>query len=206
MRNTLLPLFILNSLALSSFPSFANEEPEDSSPKINGIYIGVGVGSFGYSEENSWTNESGLAATTNGNTTKIYLGYQFNKIVGIEGSYTDYGKTKSKVGNYSMEPSSLSLAANLGYTFSNGIRPFGLVGMSSLDTHQNKTTLTDDSGAAFRFGVGVDYAPETLHGVQFRAAYEMDMYTVEYVSDNSYYSDNYLFAFDALYVGASYKF
>ena len=198
MKRLLLPLLI----STTSFYALANEQP-----KVSGFYVGAGFGSFGYSEEDSWGyNTNSISAEADGNTTKVYLGYQFNKIVGIEGTYTDYGTAKAKVGSYSMKPTSISLAANLGYTFENGLRPFGLVGMSSLDLNQNEELLTDDNGAAFKFGFGVEYTPKALGGVQIRAAYEMDMYAVEYESTNGYYSETNLYALDSLYLGASYKF
>ena len=198
MKRLLLPLLISST----SFYALANDQP-----KISGFYVGAGFGSFGYSEEDSWGyNSNSISAEADGNSTKVYLGYQFNKIVGIEGTYTDYGTAKAKVGNYSMKPTSISLAANLGYTFENGLRPFGLVGMSSLDLNQNEDLLTDDNGAAFKFGFGVEYTPKALGGVQIRAAYEVDMYAVEYESTNGYYSETNLYALDSLYLGASYKF
>lgn len=198
MKRLLLPLLI----STTSFYALANEQP-----KVSGFYVGAGFGSFGYSEEDSWGyNTNSISAEADGNSTKVYLGYQFNKIVGIEGTYTDYGTAKAKVGSYSMKPTSISLAANLGYTFENGLRPFGLVGMSSLDLNQNEELLTDDNGAAFKFGFGVEYTPKALGGVQIRAAYEMDMYAVEYESTNGYYSETNLYALDSLYLGASYKF
>ena len=198
MKRLLLPLLI----STTSFYALANDQP-----KVSGFYVGAGFGSFGYSEEDSWGyNTNSISAEAGGNSTKVYLGYQFNKIVGIEGTYTDYGTAKAKVGSYSMKPTSISLAANLGYTFENGLRPFGLVGMSSLDLNQNEDLLTDDNGAAFKFGFGVEYTPKALGGVQIRAAYEMDMYAVEYESTNGYYSETNLYALDSLYLGASYKF
>ncbi len=206
MKRIFLPLLI----STASFYTLANDNMDISQPKISGFYAGVGFGSFGYSEEDSWGySNNPISAEADGNSTKVYLGYQFNKIVGIEGTYTDYGTAKAKVGNYSMKPSSISLAANLGYTFKNGIRPFGLVGMSSLDLNQSEELLTDDSGAAFKFGFGVEYTPKALGGVQFRAAYEMDMYAVEYLdyqSGTGLTTETNLYALDSLYVGASYKF
>lgn len=198
------------SLLLLSASSFvmANESTPAQTPKISGFYIGAGLGTFGYSEEDSWGySNNTIEAKADGNTTKVYLGYQFNKIVGIEGTYTNYGKVKAKVDGYSMEPTSISLAANLGYTFDNGIRPFGLIGMSNLDLNQNKEYLSDDNGAAFKFGFGVEYTPASLKGVQLRAAYEMDMYAVDYIDvQNGFTTDTNLYALDSLYFGASYKF
>lgn len=198
------------SLLLLSASSFvmANESTPAQTPKISGFYIGAGLGTFGYSEEDSWGySNNKIEAKADGNTTKVYLGYQFNKIVGIEGTYTNYGKVRAKVDGYSMEPTSISLAANLGYTFDNGIRPFGLIGMSNLDLNQNKEYLSDDNGAAFKFGFGVEYTPASLKGVQLRAAYEMDMYAVDYIDvQNGFTTDTNLYALDSLYFGASYKF
>lgn len=198
------------SLLLLSASSFvmANESTPAQTPKISGFYIGAGLGTFGYSEEDSWGySNNKIEAKADGNTTKVYLGYQFNKIVGIEGTYTNYGKVRAKVDGYSMEPTSISLAANLGYTFDSGIRPFGLIGMSNLDLNQNKEYLSDDNGAAFKFGFGVEYTPASLKGVQLRAAYEMDMYAVDYIDvQNGFTTDTNLYALDSLYFGASYKF
>lgn len=204
-------IFLSLLLTSASFYSLANNDAATTpEPKISGFYVGAGFGSFGYSEEDSWGyNNNPISAEADGNSTKVYVGYQFNKIVGIEGTYTDYGTANAKVGHYSIKPTSASLAANLGYTFANGMRPFGLVGMSSLDLNQNEELLTGDHGAAFKFGFGVEYTPKKLEGVQFRAAYEMDMYAVEYIdyqSGSGLTTETNLYALDSLYIGASYKF
>ncbi len=199
MKRLLFPFLI----STTSFYALANDQP-----KVSGFYVGAGFGSFGYSEENSRhdANNNLISVEADGNSTNMYLGYQFNKIVGIEGTYTDYGTAKAKIGSYSMKPTAISLAANLGYSFANGLRPFGLVGISRLDLNQNEGLLTDNIGAAFKFGFGVEFTPKALDGIQIRVAYEMDMYAVEHKSANGDYSEFNLNALDSLYLGASYKF
>ena len=89
----------------------------------------------------------------------LYGGYQFNRIVGIELGYTDYADYESS-GIKVFSPTSLSVAANLGYTFDKSIRPFVLAGISYVNLNANSAgKFEDDSGAVFRFGVGVEYTP-----------------------------------------------
>ncbi|HIP75799.1 MAG TPA: hypothetical protein EYH12_01335 [Psychromonas hadalis] len=102
--------------------------------KVSGFYLGGTVGQSGidydysdYSDDSD--SDSGFA---------LIGGYQFNRVVGIEVSYTDHGKFSGK--NYEIAPSSFAVAANLAWTFSNGIRPYALVGLSAVTLDESATT------------------------------------------------------------------
>ncbi|MFA0327431.1 outer membrane beta-barrel protein, partial [Vibrio splendidus] len=78
----------------------------------------------------------------------------FNRIVGVELGYNDYADYKNSTDKLS--PTSISVSANVGYTFDNTIRPFVLAGLSSVDLNANSGAgYNDDSGTGFHFGVGV---------------------------------------------------
>lgn len=167
---------------------------------VSGFYLGGGVGSTNVEVENNWGSSS---VDTDGSTLKFIGGYQFNRIVAIEAQYTSYGKVGDSKALNSWEPTTISLAANLGYTFENGLRPFGVIGISSLDLDQKIKTLDDSNATALRFGAGLEYTPPALSGVSFRAGYEADAFTVE----NSYgYTSDEDVLIGSLYVAASYKF
>jgi len=167
---------------------------------VSGFYIGGGVGT---THADFSANSLSYSASTDGSSLKIIGGYQFNRIVAIEAQYTKYGDIKSNSA-YKWEPTTVSVAANLGYTFNNGLRPFATIGLSSLDLGENMASTLDDSNAtALRFGAGLEYTPAALAGVSFRAGYEGDAFVIE----NNYasYSDVDVIL-GSVYVAATYKF
>jgi opacity protein-like surface antigen len=164
---------------------------------VSGFYLGGGVGSTHAEAE---YNSISKSASTDGSTLKFIGGYQFNRIVAIEAQYTSYGKVKV-LSDYKWEPKTVSLAANLGYTFENGLRPFAIIGLSSLDLDQNTKYLNDSSATALRFGAGLEYTPAALSGVSFRAGYEGDAFAIE---TNTASDIDVLIG--SVYVAASYKF
>ena len=116
----------------------------------------------------------------------LYGGYQFNKIVGIEGSFTDYGTFSSDLKNrtYTKQPQSYAIAANVGYNFLNGqLRPFGIIGLGYLITNQDcdykRLDIWKEDFVTLHMGVGVEYYPTVLKGLGFRASYVADSYVGE---------------------------
>lgn len=191
----------------------------EETPKISGFYIGVGGGSFSYDTEQDWDDNSQngqLVQKTSGNTLKVYGGYQFNRIVGVEATYTDYGDTEGQVYDFwgttlqsvKQSPTSFAIAANLGYTFDNGLRPFGIVGLSKTSLNSSYEFLDTDSPIAIKVGFGLGYSPAQLGGVQLRIAYEMENYFAEAYNGYSYSdeADIDIFTLSSLYAGISYKF
>jgi len=168
---------------------------------VSGFYLGAGVGS---THANFSSNSSSFNSSTDGAALKLIGGYQFNRIVAIETQYTSYGKV-ILTSRDSWEPKTISLAANLGYTFDNGLRPFATVGISSLDLNQKIQTLglllDDGNATALRFGAGLEYTPAALSGVSFRAGYEGDAFSIESAGT----SDTTVIL-GSFYVAASYKF
>jgi len=164
---------------------------------VSGFYIGGGVGS---TEARFEQDSRTLSPSTDGTTLKVIGGYQFNRIVAIEAQYTSYGKVEI-TRQYNWEPKTISLAANLGYTFENGLRPFGIIGLSSLNLDQNITTGLDNTGTALHFGAGLEYTPAALAGVSFRGGYEGDAFTIDNVGSSD---TNVLMG--SVYVAATYKF
>lgn len=184
--------------------------------KVDGFYLGAGYGSFSYDIVQDWDNDSGygkLIEKTEGNTLKLYGGYQFNKVIAIEATYTDYGDTQGYIYNLfnnkqivEQSPSSFSIAANVGYSFDNGLRPFALLGLSYITLDSSYSFLETDNPIAIKYGIGLDYAPMALQGVQVRIAYEVDSYFAE--AYNGYGDDVNIdiFSLQSFYAGISYKF
>jgi len=181
----------------------------------SGFYFGAGVGEAGYSDDGLAKVISGDDVKTDNDDTnmKIYLGWQFNNVIGVELGYADYGTfvSENPLNPYTYEAQSYSVAANLGYSFWNSqLRPFVNLGLAYLTTkHENMNPayqdLTDDKNIGFHYGIGFQVEPNILYGLGFRIAYEADTYftTVEgtYTNDDDYTQTNSL-----LYASVQYKF
>ncbi|MGR5149474.1 porin family protein [Photobacterium alginatilyticum] len=197
-------LFFATLLAFSSFAGATT---------LENFYLGGAVGSTDFDGDGEYTSNSFLnslfkyKAKEDGPTYKLIAGYQINDIVGIEAQYTSYGDVKIESQRFSfakkqtLEHSSIVVAANIGYTFSNGIRPFGTLGLGSIKVEDNSGS---DNGTAFRGGLGLEYAPSSLGGLNLRLAYEIDMFATE--SGTGTNKKEYSQSIGSFYVGTTYKF
>ncbi|MEZ9391667.1 porin family protein [Vibrio splendidus] len=185
--------FLLGLVGLVSLPTFA-------AGIEGGPYIGAGLGVYQDSDTDGAGN---LDAESMGYS--LYGGYQFNRIVGIELGYTDYADYES-FGTKVFSPTSLFVAANLGYTFDNSIRPFVLAGLSYVDLNSNNaSSFDDDSGAGFHFGIGVEYTP--VENLTLRLISQADAVNIEFfdrTTGNRLESRDV--AFSTVTLGASYNF
>ncbi|MBY6196129.1 porin family protein [Vibrio hangzhouensis] len=167
-----------------------------------GFYVG---GGFGLTESKLDNLDYTFLPSLKGDRAfKVYGGYQFNRIVALEGGYTKYGKfSDSHLNGYSWNPSALSLAANLGYTFDIGLRPFATLGLSYLGLNEEGyKAFENDSGTAFRYGLGLEYAPQQIDGLAVRMAYEADAFSIQEPINGT----STTFSVGSFYLGASYKF
>ncbi len=175
-------------------------------PNSSGAYVGAGFGATGYADDN-YVQDVGRTGLDKSDTGyKIYGGYQFNNIVGVEVGYTDYGKF-SAAQDYIQEANAMSVGANVGYSFLDGqLRPFGIIGLGyvNLDTQNSPVTIVDDTVATFHYGVGIQYEPDALIGFGLRLAYEEDFYSIEHVKVIG--TITYLQALGVVYLGVQYKF
>lgn len=193
----------LVTLLLATSAAHANAQQdfnEDLTPKYKGFYLGAGVGNTTFDSDDDDVSN----ADTDGQTVKILAGYQFSKVFALEGQYTKYSEIGNSSNNYTWSPTSLSLSANLGYSFDNGLRPFGIIGVSALDLDESVKVLEDDSSGAVRFGFGLEYAPVQLKGLSARVGYEVDFFSIETVGFGSSITNDY--TLESFYVSASYKF
>ena len=199
--------------------------------KADGAYMGLGGGvtfngamlSKGdYISDGSASYDISTLGDSSGGYI-VYGGYQFNKIIAVEASFMDYGSFSDDITSknalitrtFSSKPIAGSVYANAGYTFANGVRPFGLLGLSYMKTSQSDSfdhlNNFEDSFMTFHWGAGVEYAPASLNGFGFRASYTGD-FNVDY--NALAYDENGKIDEDAmvmriygmLYVGAQYKF
>lgn len=202
------------------------EEAATPSVKTDGFYLGIGGGrsahasilsSGKYYDGNYTYNSSELSDADMGYI--VYGGYQFNRIIAVEAAYTDYGSFSDTATNtttltkvkFKADPTSFSLYANAGYTFDNGLRPFGQIGLGYLRLNGSNTTekINIDDGASLRVGLGLDYAPKELIGFGFRFAYVYDItMDFNYESDDSGIDRSVLLTTidGLLYIGAQYRF
>ena len=174
----------------------------------NGFYLGGAIGTTGIDDGGLYEGSSRpITVDAEDRTYKIIAGYQFNRIVALEAQYTNYGDVVAKnalnQSTYTWSPTAFSISANLGYTFDNGIRPFGIIGLSTIDLDQSLPVLDDDSGEGIRYGFGVEYTPKQAKNVSFRLGYEADAFVIE--SDSAFERDKDL-VIDSFYLGATYNF
>ncbi|CAK2722484.1 Outer membrane protein beta-barrel domain-containing protein [Vibrio crassostreae] len=166
-----------------------------------GAYIGGGLSVY----QDSDTDGHG-SLDSDGMGYNLYGGYQFNRIVGVELGYTDYANYKNSVEKLS--PTSISVSANLGYTFDNTIRPFVLAGLSSVDLNANKSAgYADDSGTGFHFGVGVEYTP--IEHLTLRLISQADAVSVDdtvQLGNSQISAGDHTLAFNSISFGGSYNF
>lgn len=200
------------ALLLVLFSAFSN-----ANDNISGFYLGAGLGATTFDDGGAF-DYTGASINADDSTLKFMGGYQFNRIVAVELQYTKYGDINvnhptAKAAGFKgidIESTSISLAANLGYTFDSGWRPFGIVGLGSLESSTNVLGHSlSENNTSFHYGVGVEYAPKALSGLAFRVAYEGDMFIEENVyQDYGYYSysDDYAMNIGTFYAGATYKF
>lgn len=183
-------------LLASIFSSIFAQNANASIPKQN--YLG---GAFGVSQHTELDNIT-PNSDTSGTSYSIYGGYMFNRIVGIETSYTKYGDITSN-GNKYMSPKSIAASANLGYSFDNGFRPFALVGLSYVETEPSlHNSISSDSGAGFHLGFGVEYSP--IEQLTLRVVSQADSLSVDKVSTTS--TNQHTIGFSSVQLGASYNF
>jgi len=228
-----LTMGVVSLMSAESTNSGSNSDANLSSASVKektgeGVYVGLGIGSSLYNVNvaNATYNYSTGTSTVNGSQINelddsdvgylLYGGYQFNKIIAVEGSYTDYGSFSSTVNgkDYSMKPRSFAVYANAGYTFLNGqLRPFGLLGLGYLLTNQSATydqlNGFDDSIVTLHTGLGIDYYPTKFEGFGFRAAYTNDTYYDNSVKtyNNTVETSTSMWQYYSLfYIGVQYKF
>ncbi|MGF1836765.1 porin family protein [Photobacterium sanguinicancri] len=170
--------------------------------KTSGFYVGGAIGSTGIDAS------SDISINADGLSYKFIGGYQFNRIVGIEAQYTSYGDINLPADKNTWSASSIAVTANLGYTFDSGLRPYGLIGLSSINLNEQKETLVDDQGIALRAGLGIEYAPAMLNGLAFRLGYEMDYFGIQtqYSLFGSTVTEDVTYGISSLNLGATYKF
>lgn len=197
------------ALLLVLFSAFAN-----ANDSISGFYLGAGLGTTTFDDGGAF-DYSGVSIDTDDSTVKFIGGYQFNRIVAIEVQYSNYGDITVNhpfakahgIKDVAIESSSFSIAANLGYTFDSGWRPFAIVGLGSLESSTKIANYSlSDTNGTFHYGAGVEFAPKALHGLAFRLAYEGDLFIEEGVYSNYGYSDDYAMNIGTFYAGATYKF
>lgn len=199
------------AVALTTVSLYASEDASRT------YYFGFGYGNSDYQaafrDDDDYIDENDGHITkrydANDKGYKIYGGYQFNEIIAVEASFTDYGTFVASK-RYTQKPKSVALYANAGYNFFNRqLRPFALLGVGYLKTNQSRDVLEDDLVTA-NIGVGIEYSPTVLKGVGFRVVYERDFRitsqeAVDESGDN-YSTGHFAHTYKLPYIGVQYKF
>jgi OOP family OmpA-OmpF porin len=133
----------------------------------SGFYLG---GSFGQAKFTEWCDTSSApsavvsACDDKANAWKILGGYRFNRYVGIEGTYVDWGKVTGTVNNVeaSAEQTSMGIAAVGSLPIGAQFSLFGKAGF--LATEQETRRITPPSSSTkrheteFHYGLGAKFA------------------------------------------------
>lgn len=171
-----------------------------------GAYVGIGFGLSSYGDNDLAKDKfAGSSLDKSDMAFRTYGGWQFNKIVGLEVGYSDYGSFQ--LGVDTIEASSFNVAANLGYTFLDGqLRPFALVGLSYMnsDYPDGSTYDIDANSVGVHTGLGIVYAPSSFHGIGFRLAVDADTYGLDYISSGD--TKSYTQTMASTYLGVDYHF
>ena len=195
----------MKKILLASLLAFSFTTAAVASEDGKGAYVGLAYGSTAFANGDGTLNVK--EDTDSG--YKFYAGYQFNKIVAVEASYTDYG-TFTFSDNSTLSGTAIGVAANVGYNFLDGqLRPFGLLGLSSLSLDQGniQAYTYDDSLLSVTYGLGIEYSPKVLKGLGFRAMWSVDAYSIEEKdATTGVTSNDHVEAFGMFSVAAQYKF
>ncbi|MFA0715240.1 porin family protein [Vibrio splendidus] len=182
----------------------------------SGFYLGGAIGTSGVDDGGMFDSVNvPVSFEAEDNTYRLIAGYKFNRIVAIEAQYTDFGdvvaKSPGRNDGFTWTPQIFSVTANLGYTFDNGVRPFGTIGLSTIDLDMKLADGSrpsesgfDDTGDGIRMGVGVEYTPPTMSSLSFRLAYEADAFDIE-DNDNGHKTEETV-VLGSFYLGAMYIF
>jgi len=182
------------------FSSFLSQLAYAESDNTKGFYLGGGIGnSTGEISDDNYSEDLGL----NNNAYHIIAGYQVNKNFTVEAQYINYGLDDYEI----MEPTSLSLSANLGYSFETGFRPFVLLGLGVSQINFTESVPGfDDSGISLHYGLGLGFSPAGLPNLTFRLAYEADYFELEIDDYRGYQVDMFDITLSSTYAGLTYKF
>jgi OmpA-OmpF porin, OOP family len=141
-----------------------------SAPVFAQGYVGVGVGS---------STGSGFdqGKITGGNTSKgqvkVYGGYQFTTMLGLEAQYSDLGKRDVanagvNVGSYNTNQ--FSVAGTGTYPLNASFSLLGKLGVSANKANGSNTTVGSASATSLMFGIGAAY--KITPAVSVRVEYE----------------------------------
>jgi len=212
---------IVSTTALTTALLANDVNATTAAPEANvhtGWYIGLGAGASLYSDGDMGKEFDNFSVEVDdGSATgfKIYGGYKINTIVGVEASYVQYGTFTFKsadaaTNNVStkIKPKSLNVAANLGYDFLNDqLRPYALVGLGYVNFGQTGApeVYSTDNGAAFVWGMGVEYTPKMFKGIGFRLSLD-NTCPVIIQSYNAKDDKAFVHSLRLLSLGVQYKF
>jgi len=190
-------IFSLAAAAMLGTAGFAAQA------KNEGFYLGAGYGSASYKDNVLFDGSS--------SGFKLYGGYQFNQIIGIEMAFDSYGEYTNAT--YKESPTSFNIDANLGYAFLNGqLRPFVLLGISALSftrdgyDHDGYGNEISKGSGGYNYGIGVTFKPVSLNGVGFRAGYETVKGSGDSLEVNGVTAYDFQYTFTKAYAGVEYQF
>jgi len=174
-KNLVLGAVLMSGLSFSSMAAMDR-----------GWYVGGGFGTTEMTSESDSGMTQDPSFDEKGHTLRAMTGFKFNRIASIEFQYANYGeiKEKSHVNELTFEPTAISIAGNIGYTFDNGIRPFGIIGLTHIDLDVDQPGF-NDKGDAVRVGFGLEYVNPRMNGMSFRLAYEADIFDVVMTQENN---------------------
>lgn len=179
--------------------SFSCVVQANKAPQAENFYIGLAKGLVRYTESESESDtDYKVKAKKTDSALRAYLGYQINTLIGFELGHIDYGAIEYKINNITItevKGRSTDIGINLGYSYSNGLRPFAIFGLS-------RVTLDNSPYLSLYSTYGLNFSPKALKNIAFRLAYSSN----SFIHKNNYYEDSQLANFATLHLGIAAKF
>ncbi|MEA2018748.1 MAG: outer membrane beta-barrel protein [Campylobacterota bacterium] len=191
-------------------PNYSYQEPS-ATYNHEGFYVGVAFGNSSSNGDEMIEDIGGgkrVSAANNG--SKVQLGYQIRDGMGMELSYTNYGKFIYE--DSSFEYKSANIDSILGFRFFNKqIRPAIVFGIGYLTTTQTGSLLVEDYLGSYltgRYGINILFEPNVFKGIGFSFGYEANFKRVAIEKQGTFVNatDEYLQNLGLMSFGIQYKF
>jgi OOP family OmpA-OmpF porin len=140
------------ALAVACAPARAQE---------SGAYVG---GALGQAKLKEWCTVGPTDVLTACEDTdtgwKLFGGYRFNRYIGIEATYIDWGETSGTVNsiNVTAEQTSMGVAAVGSFDFTPQFAVFGKAGLLRTEQETRGLTTRERSETEFHYGLGLRFA------------------------------------------------
>lgn len=156
--------FMAAAFALIAAPAFGDEN--------SGLYFGAGLGD--YSSEIDDFGDADIDFDEDSDASKLFAGWRFNRFVGVQLDYVDFGDSSSAFDLLEIESETRGIAPSVVGTLPLGpVELFGKAGVLfyDLELTSDGDELLDESGEDVVYGAGIGIT--LLERLALRAEYEI---------------------------------